>query len=104
MNWLEKIFGKFSWPWENTLADTNPCLDAANKWQAEQAKKDKKVGMVWYCIDGRFDLYHCIGYELVNGEKKYFDTMRNHWTTLKRVELIGAIHIPYNYAAEVVEE
>jgi len=97
---LVAIFGK---PLSG-MQKENPCLAATMKWQEDQAKQGKEVGMVWYCIEGRFDLFHCVGYEWINGERQYYDPQANRRIKLKARELIGANHIPFNFAAEIVNE
>jgi len=50
------------------------------------------------------DMYHCIGYEYINGERSYYEPQKNRSINLTQKELKGATFIPYNYVVENVKE
>lgn len=87
-----------------SLAVTNPCLYATAEWQEAQARQGKEIGMVWYYPDAG-DRYHCIGYEWVEGERRYYEPQWHKYVRLNRWDRYkGLRHYPYNFAVEIVKE
>ena len=96
---LVRIFGKPKWPFAPIeLEDTNPCLAATLEWQKKQSVAGKNVGMVWYYIRGDKKLYHCVGYEEIDGARLYYDAVHEMPIKLTATELEGAEHIPWRAA------
>jgi len=88
---LVKMFGKPRWPFAlRTLADTNPCLAATQAWCKAERLMGRSVGMVWYCINGRLDSYHCVGFFERDGKRICYDPQTGREFRLTKHELIGA--------------